>query len=73
MCSVLGYLHTQHPPIIYRDLKPANILFTREGHLSLIDLASPRILARLAPQDMPPLSNMVECKPPHKATFIALV
>ena len=42
MCSVLGYLHAQHPPIIYRDVKPANILFTREGHLSLIDFGIAR-------------------------------
>jgi serine/threonine protein kinase len=43
MCSVLGYLHAQHPPIIYRDVKPANILFTPEGHLSLIDFGIARL------------------------------
>jgi serine/threonine protein kinase len=42
MCSVLGYLHAQHPPIIYRDVKPANILFSPEGRLSLIDFGIAR-------------------------------
>lgn len=26
LCEVLGYLHSQHPPIIYRDLKPSNVM-----------------------------------------------
>ena len=26
LCDVLGYLHAQSPPIIYRDMKPSNIL-----------------------------------------------
>jgi serine/threonine protein kinase len=42
MCSVLGYLHAQHPPIIYRDVKPANILCTREGRPYLIDFGIAR-------------------------------
>jgi len=28
LCSVLGYLHTRQPPIIFRDMKPANIMVT---------------------------------------------
>lgn len=26
LCEALGYLHSQNPPIIYRDMKPANIM-----------------------------------------------
>jgi serine/threonine protein kinase len=26
LCSVLEYLHTRQPPVIFRDLKPANIM-----------------------------------------------
>ena len=26
LCDVLGYLHAQSPPIIYRDMKPSNIM-----------------------------------------------
>ena len=32
LCNVLGYLHTRKPPIIFRDLKPSNIMRTPEGH-----------------------------------------
>ncbi len=28
LCYVLDYLHTRNPPIIFRDLKPANIMLT---------------------------------------------
>ena len=31
LCTVLEYLHTRQPPIIFRDLKPANIMVTQSG------------------------------------------
>ncbi|HEY4001108.1 MAG TPA: serine/threonine-protein kinase, partial [Candidatus Xenobia bacterium] len=34
---VLGYLHGQKPPIIFRDLKPANIMVTPDNRIKLID------------------------------------
>jgi len=37
LCTVLDYLHTREPPIIYRDLKPANIILTANSGLCLID------------------------------------
>src|SRR5947209_2919446 len=42
LCSVLHYLHTCHPPIIFRDLKPANIMYTPSRHLYLIDFGIAR-------------------------------
>jgi serine/threonine protein kinase len=42
VCDVLSYLHTRQPPIIFRDLKPANIMRTPRGHLYLIDFGIAR-------------------------------
>ncbi len=42
LCDVLTCLHTQLPPIIYRDLKPGNIMLRPDGSISLIDLGSAR-------------------------------
>jgi len=37
VCDVLTYLHSQKPPIIFRDLKPANIMLRRQNRIALID------------------------------------
>jgi serine/threonine protein kinase len=42
LCSVLWYLHTQQPPIIFRDVKPANVMRARTGLLYLIDFGIAR-------------------------------
>ena len=43
LCAVLDYLHTRQPPIIFRDLKPANVMRTADGQLYLIDFGIARI------------------------------
>ena len=42
ICSVLNYLHRQSPPIIFRDLKPSNIMVTERDELKLIDFGIAR-------------------------------
>lgn len=42
LCDVLGYLHNQNPPIIYRDMKPANIMLKPDGNITLIDFGTAR-------------------------------
>ena len=40
LTEVLGYLHSQNPPVIYRDLKPANIIVQPDGRLRMIDFGT---------------------------------
>ena len=42
LCGVLEYLHSQNPPIIYRDMKPANVMLQPNGNVKLIDFGIAR-------------------------------
>lgn len=42
LCDALSYLHTQKPPIIYRDMKPANVMLKPEGNIKIIDFGIAR-------------------------------
>lgn len=43
LADVLGYLHSQPQPVIYRDMKPANIILKPDGKIMLIDFGTARV------------------------------
>lgn len=51
LCKILGFLHRQTPPVIYRDIKPQNIVIKNDGSLSLIDLGISRLYVEGARAD----------------------
>jgi hypothetical protein len=57
LCNVLHYLHTQKPPIIFRDVKPANIMRTKTGRYYLIDFGIARQYVPGKGRDTGPLGS----------------
>lgn len=49
LCDVLGYLHSQN--IIYRDMKPANVMLKPDGNVSLIDFGTARTFKSTSVED----------------------
>lgn len=45
LCDVLSYLHSFSPPVIYRDMKPGNVIVKPDGHVALIDFGIARIFS----------------------------
>lgn len=52
ICDVYAYLHGQRPnPIIYRDMKPGNLIVDQQGHIKLIDFGIAREFKSDSPND----------------------
>jgi serine/threonine protein kinase len=57
LCDVLSYLHQLRPAIIFRDVKPGNIMLTRWGRLYLIDFGIARRYRTGQAHDTSPLGS----------------
>jgi WD40 repeat protein len=57
LATVLDYLHSRQPPIIFRDLKPANIMRTPDNHVYLIDFGIARHFKPGKAKDTIPLGS----------------
>jgi serine/threonine protein kinase len=51
LASVLSYLHARKPPIIFRDLKPSNVMRTYDGQIYLVDFGIARHFKAGQPKD----------------------
>src|SRR5579885_3574257 len=43
LCDVLAYLHGHEPPVVYRDMKPSNVMLTSSGRVVLVDFGIARL------------------------------
>lgn len=57
LCRILEYMHGKEPPLIYRDLKPANILIRPDKEPVIIDYGAVRKYRAGADRDTHPLGT----------------
>jgi serine/threonine protein kinase len=63
VCQVLTYLHGQTPPVVFRDLKPSNLMITSAGRIFFIDFGIARRFKAGCPKDTQDLGTPGYCAP----------
>ncbi|MEN6435903.1 MAG: serine/threonine-protein kinase [Anaerolineaceae bacterium] len=63
ICDALIYLHSQIPPVIHREIKPANIRITGEGRAVLVDYGFSQVVT--------PMQKPAENQPAVPDAFMA--
>lgn len=69
LCCVLRYLHEQQPnPIIYRDMKPGNVMITPDNKVKLIDFGIAREFKQESSGDTTSLGTLGYAAPEQYGT-----
>jgi len=63
--EIFEYLHQQSPPIIFRDLKPHNIMRDRDGVLHLVDFGIARVYKENGAKDTVSMGTVLTASPEH--------
>jgi len=65
LMDIFEFLHRQKPPIIYRDLKPKNIMIDKAGKIKLIDFGIARTYKEGKSMDTDHMGSMITASPEH--------
>ncbi len=65
ICGALDYLHSRKPPIIYRDMKPSNVMLGPEGNVKIIDFGIAREYKERGSTDTTVLGTRGYASPEH--------
>ena len=63
--DVFEYLHSQIPKIIYRDLKPSNVIVDGKGRIHLVDFGIARVFKDHQISDTEPMGSTITASPEH--------
>ncbi|GEM_PF-892820 len=63
--EIFEYLHSQKPQIIYRDLKPQNVIKDPEGRIHLIDFGIARVYKEYKDWDTESMGTVLTASPEH--------